>query len=379
MELPASLNSFRARVTGAFRRPANNSLARALVSLRQFWHSLNFAQRSYLMATLLLIGETVLMLDLGTWFISLLTLMVLAALASEFWPRFLHVWHSLPGKALILLFYALVANFALGNAAGMVNEVTGVSAASLPYSHNFAILLSLPGWFFMTSVMMLLLAQVAMPFYLLLLLLLKPFGIHALWHPPHYRFVFTTALVRWFWSIALLVQLLMFGAFTGVGSDSGTLTSKLYDGFMEAEKELVNELPLKQTDADENEVIAAAAPVEPGADEALVDEALVDDVNTPDAEFGIHLSTNGERRSLASMPMQEMRARASRYHSLRQSMLEYFIYHYEADSRSRCEHEDGSKVVELNDYEILEILDHEAGDVRYSYKVKTCVSPAFGH
>ena len=378
MELPAPLNRFRDRINSVFRRPARSPITRMLVGFRQLWHSLNFAQRSYFVATLLLIGEMVLMLDLGPWFTAVLTLMVLAALASEFWPRFLHVWHSLPGKAVILLFYAVVANFALGNAAGMVNEVTGVSAASLPYSHNFAILLSLPGWFFMTSVMMLLLAQVAMPFYLLLLLLLKPFGIHALWHPPHYRFVFTTALVRWFWSIALLVQLLMFGAFTGVGSDSGTLTSKLYDGFMEAEKELVEELPLKQADADQSEVIAATA-VELGADGALVDEALVDDVNTPDAEFGIHLSTNGERRSLASMPVQEMRARASRYHSFRQSMLEYFIYHYEADSRSRCEHEDGSKVVELNDYEILEILDHEAGDARYSYKVKTCVSPAFGH
>ncbi|MCL2918908.1 hypothetical protein [Shewanella litorisediminis] len=372
MELPALTSQVKMKISGLFNRPFTRPLTRILISLKRFWQSLNFAQRCYVAATVLLLVELVLMLELGPWFLALMSLMMLTGLVSEFWPRFLHVWHSLPGKALILLFYAVVANFALGNAAGMVNEVTGVAASSLPYSHNFAILLSLPGWFFITSLLMLLLAQVAMPFYLLLLLLLKPFGIHALWHPPHYRFVFTTALVRWFWSIALLIQLLMLGAFTGVGSESSAFTSGLYEGFFHADEDV-------QKKVIETGILPASAPDSTGnAEPASVAGAVIDEPEEPAANLGVHITRDGDTTNLASMPVREMRARAERYHSLQQSMLAYFIYVYESDSRSRCQHSQGSKVVELNDYEILEILKDDSVPLGYSYSVKRCISPAFG-
>ncbi|CAM2807838.1 hypothetical protein SHAM105786_05460 [Shewanella amazonensis] len=372
MELPALTSQIKMKISGLFNRPFAQPFTRILSGLKQFWHSLNFAQRCYVTATLLLLIETVLMLDLGPWFLGLMSVLVLTGLVSEFWPRFLHVWHSLPGKALILLFYAVVANFALGNAAGMVNEVTGVAASSLPYSHNFAILLSLPGWFFITSLLMLLLAQVAMPFYLLLLLLLKPFGIHALWHPPHYRFVFTTALVRWFWSIALLIQLLMLGAFTGVGSDSSAFTSGLYEGFFAADEKVqkkVIDTGILPTPAEDSTASTASG---------AVSDAVTEELDNSDGSFGVHITRDGETSNLASMPVREMKDRAERYHSLQQSMLAYFIYVYESDSRSRCQHTEGSKVVELNDYEILEVLKDDSIPLGYSYSVKRCISPAFG-
>ncbi|QYJ74486.1 hypothetical protein [Shewanella sp. FJAT-52076] len=392
MELPALTSQVKMKISGLFNRPFTQPFTRMLSGLKQFWHSLNFAQRSYVTATLLLLVETVLMLDFGPWFLGLMCLLVLTGLVSEFWPRFLHLWHSLPGKALILLFYAVVANFALGNAAGMVNEVTGVAASSLPYSHNFAILLSLPGWFFITSLLMLLLAQVAMPFYLLLLLLLKPFGIHALWHPPHYRFVFTTALVRWFWSIALLIQLLMLGAFTGVGSDSSAFTSGLYEGFFEADEKVqkqVIDTGILPIPADDSKASAAAEAlidtINEGAgnkavltEAALNNESVTEAAEGSDGSFGVRISRDGETTNLASMPVREMKDRAERYHSLQQSMLAYFIYVYESDSRSRCQHAEGSKVVELNDYEILEIQKDDSIPLGYSYSVKRCISPAFG-
>ncbi|QSX37958.1 hypothetical protein [Shewanella sedimentimangrovi] len=367
MLLPALTSSIRMKFSRMkfselFDSPVTRSLTTTLMRCKGFWHSLNFAQRCYLLATLLFLLEAAMVTDRVNWFTGALTLLVLGGLASEFWPRFLHVWHSLPGKALILLFYAVVANFALGNAAGMVNDITGVSAASLPYSHNFAILLSLPGWFFMTSLLVLLLIQVAMPFYLLLLLLLKPFGLHGLWHPPHYRFVFTTALVRYVWSFALLIQLLMLGAATGIAADAGAFGRGVYDEILaELEEESGNKDKLKQADS------------APGDAEATAE--LMQDTQ---GNFGIHITSGEKTTSVVSMPVKDMQNRADRYHSLQQSALALFIFEFEADGRSRCEHLEGSRVVELNDYEILEILPDQSQPQGYSYQVRSCISAAFG-
>jgi len=377
MALPALTSKIQLKFSGLFDRPASKPIAAVMQWFKAFWRSLNFAQRCYLVASVLFLVEAMMVVDTVNWFSACLTLLVLAGLVSEFWPRFLHVWHSLPGKAIILLFYAVVANFALGNAAGMVNDITGVAAASLPYSHNFAILLSLPGWFFMTSLLVLLFVQVAMPFYLLLLLLLKPFGIHGLWHAPHYRFVFTTALIRYIWSFALLIQLLMLGAFTGVVADAGALGSEVYNEILSGiEESKAKKAAVKQPAVKQAAVKQAAVEQDSPApdDQAATAETVQDEQRN----VGVSISNAGKITPLMSVPVQEMQSRANRYHSLQQQALAMFIFQFEADGRSRCEHAEGSKIVELNDYEILEIQPDQSQSLGYSYQVRTCISPAFG-
>ena len=67
---------------------------------------------------------------------------------------------------MLLLFYAVIANFALAGAASVVNEVVGVSSSHFSYTHNFAILLYLPAWTLAISIIALLLLQIFVPFYL---------------------------------------------------------------------------------------------------------------------------------------------------------------------------------------------------------------------
>ncbi len=102
----------------------------------------------------------------------------LVGIVSETWPKFMVLWNSLPGKAVILFVYAIIANFALASASGMVNSITGVSASALPYSHNFALILMVPSWFFVTTLMALVGGMLVIFVYLFFLLLLKPFGVH---------------------------------------------------------------------------------------------------------------------------------------------------------------------------------------------------------
>ena len=100
--------------------------------IKPIWFSLSTAQKLYLAALISVIF-------FKSW--SLCALLTMTALVIEFWPKFNKLWHSLAGKALILVFYATIANFVLANASSIVNDVTHVSAANMSYTQfcNFDI------------------------------------------------------------------------------------------------------------------------------------------------------------------------------------------------------------------------------------------------
>lgn len=92
-------------------------------------------------------------------FNSLAILMAGYVLLREFWPKLTSLWDRPSGKLIIIFFYAVILNFSLVNAASLVNEVTGISANYLPYTHNFAVLLLMPQWFFGITLILLVLLQ----------------------------------------------------------------------------------------------------------------------------------------------------------------------------------------------------------------------------
>ncbi|MCL2915125.1 hypothetical protein L2725_15300 [Shewanella corallii] len=333
---------------GQLKTSAEGGKASASSGLKSLWNSLTFSQHCYLVAS---IGAVVVLYmtsgDVESYSFQFLGLLALAGITVEFWPKFLKVWESLQGRALILLFYAVVANFALGNASGLVNEVTGVSAGALPYSHNFALLLNMPVWFFITSLVALLFWQLLMPFYLFLLLLLKLFGMHGLWHPPHYRYVFTTALVRYAWSWVLFTQLWFFGHMTGIAGNEGVDADYYAQFTTELTEAIEQEEQLKQQELSAEELQIALDKIAEGKEELEV-----------------------------------MVSRADQFYLRQKQLLAWFVFDYEADGKSRCQHPPGSKVVELNDYEILLITDQQNYDtdseIGYQYQVLPCISPALG-
>ena len=243
----------------------------------------------------------------------IISLLIMSALTLEFWPRFTQLWHSLAGKAVLLFCYAVVANFALVNASGLINEITGVSAIHLTYSHNFAILLMLPLWILGFTLAILLLMQFIIPLYLIFLLLLKPFGIKATQLISSVRYPFTTGIVRMGLSMLLLSQLIIYFP------DDFQKVARVFD-----DERVINE----------------------------VIEEVIDEVD-------IHQSKTLPRH----------------YEKFIGWSLREFIYQLEADSFSRCQIPEKSRVIELNDYEVLAISKQEK---QYTYQVIKCVSPAIG-
>ncbi|MDK2597494.1 hypothetical protein QNM18_20755 [Pseudoalteromonas sp. P94(2023)] len=323
----------------------------------RFWHSLNTPQRLYFSAFFISIYAIVFANQDSTGWVNLVAVLVLCAMTYEFWPKFLVFWESLPGKAIILLFYAFIANYALVQAAGMINDITGVSSDPLPYSHNLSVLLSLPTWFFLTTIVLLLLLQIIQPLYLLMLILLRPFGLHRIWQPTDYKFPVTTGLLRFIFSLFILVQVANLLSHTGLSGG----VNQFFKGWFE----IIANQPINVTTANNEGPQTSTVNV---LKLERAEQQTVSAEQDPDFEdFKMRISTVSEN--------------TVKYETHLKRILAHFIYEYEADSRSRCEHAQGTRVIELNDYEILQItkLDDSNTLSSYQYDVLPCISAALGH
>jgi hypothetical protein len=321
-----------------------------LARLKHGLFSLSLPQKLYSLAFLLLfINENL------VW----VALISIIAMGLEFWPLFERVWHSLAGKALLLLFYAIIANFALATSAALVNEVVGVSASHLDYTHNFALLLYIPAWFVVVTAIVLLAMQILIPCYYLVSIALKPLGVQTIRFTQYDKFRKLTAMVRLVLASIVLHHL-----------------SMLID--------IENTLELT-----EGTVVNLAAPLASGEDR-LVLQALEEQINKTVAEQTV--ATNQSKESSAdAINAQENDADATDadeieqgYTSVRlfykkrvREWIAQFAYALEADSQSRCKKAKGSSVVELNDYEVLEIRQDKRAKYGYRFEVKKCVSAAF--
>lgn len=367
---------------------------------RRRWQSLNQVQRFYfvafvLYAVLYIKGWT----DVGALLIPMLLTVI--ALVKEFGERFSELWNSLYGKAVILLFYAIVANFAMANAAGLVNEVSGVAADKLPYSHNFAIILNLPSWFVGTSVFGLLLYMTTSFFYLMLLLMLKPFGVHSIWHKPEYKYVFTTALLRLvltMMSVAVIVTVMIDnGLQSRTSTPFGSINVGVQSEYEEPAEEkapeqppafitaLVDELAKNNSDDTTNEVdyvvdstrTEAASVPQTDTENTTPEDAPIASVEQDAAVQSEPSEPRDEDEELEEFINSTVQG-AENYAKIQKTLLADFIYTFEADTYSRCEHDENTRVIELNDYEILTIWRDTEADYGYGYEVIPCVSAAIG-
>lgn len=301
---------------------------------------LTIAQKLYLAALLTLSVSD----NLG-----LVAIITVFGLVLEFWPLFERIWHSLSGKALLLLFYAIIANFAIAGAASVVNEVVGVATTHFSYTHNFAILLYLPAWIIAMTALAILLLQVAVPFYLVGLLMLKPFGVKGLRLINHNHFRYTTMIIRLILSSVVLYHLVLIASIKEDLSEDLTDPNGIVNNQLdeEAKTELAKELQVKK-------------------DLAL--STAQDDIS-----LGLSFNTDDERKEQEEI-YKNVR---SDYEKMVRTLIAQFAYHLESDSRSRCAISQGANIVELNDYEIVEIRKDNEQDYGFTFEVKKCISPAF--
>ena len=295
---------------------------------------LTLPQKLYLVASFLILSDS----SLG-----LAAIITVIALTLEFWPLFDRVWNSLAGKTVLLLFYAIIANFAIAGAASVVNEVVGVSSLHLSYTHNFAILLYLPAWGIAVSATALLILQVIVPVYLIFLLLLKPFGVKGIQLLNHTHYKFTTMFLRLILAMVVLYHLALI-----VNVDK-FLTEDLAIPESAEINKLKEDQSVIMKDLDSEDIKIANANINFSLDDTQQD--IEEDTSYDDVR--------------------------ENYEFFVRELIAEFAYSLESDSRSRCYITPGSNVIELNDYEILEIAPDDNQAYGFSFIVKKCISPAF--
>lgn len=358
------------------------------------WHRLTTAERLYAIASLLLIFTS-------NWY-GLIAIIATVALSIEFWPIFTRMWHSLAGKAIILLFYAVIANFALVSASSVVNEVVGVSADSLTYTHNFAILLYLPIWLFGITVVVLALMQMGLPIYLLLLLVLKPFGMKGVRLVAKSDYPVIVALIRLVMSFIVLFHLILLtdaeSEFTeakfddvlkrnlGVQIEEGldghqidlALGNKVnHDVISDAQ---VGEDKTKKSSESETQVLRFQPQLlqqEPSKSEPPLSESPDSKQATDEVAASSVIEQEDEQANGSEEKAESPTSIVDRYLTFSKRLIAEFAFKLESDEFSRCEISEGANIIELNDYEILEIFPDKSQENEYRFEVKKCVSPAF--
>ncbi|WP_285163826.1 hypothetical protein [Shewanella goraebulensis] len=393
-----------------------SALPRVILSyIKTIIDKLTVAQKLYFIAFLLMFT---------TDGVTMVGIIAMIAMMIEFWPLFTKTWHSLAGKAFLLLFYAIIANFSLVWAASVVNEVSGVDADHLTYTHNLVILLYMPVWFVLVSGVALMLLQAVIPIYFVLMPLLSLLGVKSIrfTNSEHYRK--RTILLRMILAYVVLANLYLLSDIenTFESSDPRAKMIKLLEeetgekpedidaGLQKlsavgakiveakAEGEVKGEAETETTLVAENNDIESLSSTEPVHAPVSVPGSVTSTSNK-DTPPDIAASTqkvieDAVQQSIKQVQQNEVKRLSvgadevaeRRYDIIRESYrlmvrmtIANFIYYFEGNQFSRCESQADSKVVELNDYEILEIIPSDEEDSRYGYDflVKACVSPAF--
>tara|TARA_B100001063_G_scaffold247145_1_gene290566 strand:+ start:2814 stop:3872 length:1059 start_codon:yes stop_codon:yes gene_type:complete len=317
---------------------------RLVERLQAIWFNLSTAQKLYLLAL-----SSLIVVQSG-WLSASITIV---ALVIEFWPKFNQLWHSLAGKALILIFYASVANFVLASASGIVNDVTHVSASHFNYTHNFATLLYLPPWAMGISLVTLLLFQLFLPFYIFILLLIKPFGSERIKFISQSYSPLLTAILRFILASVVFINLISFIDDKPVEEVVDDVVSSFADS-----KAIAEETPTDQQKAVEelSEKIEQQLPDSSNSVPILRRDVDIEGDSETAQNLRQFLDTKG-------------------YFERSKRLIAMFAYSFEADSYSRCLKSQNSKTVELNDYEIVQVTPDHNAEYGYRFEVIACDSP----
>ncbi|WP_404341268.1 hypothetical protein [Pseudoalteromonas mariniglutinosa] len=310
------------------------------------WFNLNTAQKLYLLALLSLI------IFRSSW---LCTSITIVALVIEFWPKFNQLWHSLAGKALILIFYAIIANFVLASASGIVNDVTHVSASNFNYTHNFATLLYLPPWALGFTLATLLGLQLFLPFYIVALLLIKPFGSERVKFISQSYSPLLTACVRFILAAVVLINLISF-------VDDKSPTDVVDD--------IISSYESGQALAHNTNIESELAVEELSK---KIQQQIPDVESKTSEQQRLNIDIEADNEDKASESVQQI-IDTKGYFERSKWLIAMFAYSFEADSYSRCKKAEGSKAVELNDYEIVQIKPDNNKPYGYNFKVIACES-----
>lgn len=294
------------------------------------WRQLTIAQRCYLLSVFMLLcalaGG-----DEDGFSVALLGICLIGAVVAEIWQGFVRLWHTLPGKGLILIFYAVLANFCFAFADSYVNDLIGVKADIVPYSTNLAVMLLAPLWGFLLAFVVLTLYLLVHVLKLTAVFLLRPFGIRS------------HQVLAGSYPLATLLAQLICIPLTYVYLTAAVL------GYATGDTVNINLHGEEQTVSSQQSGVQPAPPVASSNEAALA------------RLFG-NSTNNGQAMELAPKIGWLYRTVA------------HFIYHVESLGKSQCQQQGVEHLVHVNDFEVLVITPDATATYGYDFHVRSCAS-----
>lgn len=325
----------------------------------------------------------------GLWFVGILALF---AMSRELWAIFVKVWESTLGRLVLLVTYAAIANFTLAIAAQKINEVIGVDPTYLYHTQGLTVLLILPLWIMMVSVV----AMVISFGFLQVLKLIS--GIFVLLRiiakdaKPKEAFPKTFIIVR----LILLVPVTMtlshsltwYAEQLNLPQSSGFNFNSTYIDVNNDEGAQIANAGLSIIDAQLND--PSLTPAQQGdLKEAraqiignLVEKGIVDAAELP--INGEDLKADQNQHAEDAVISQQIQA-AELEESVDEpvpeprdyffdKLIAAFVYNYEAFQHSHCIKASNERVVYISDDQVLVASKDASTQIGYVFSAKDCVT-----
>jgi len=298
---------------------------------QQIWLQLDLAQRCYLLSTLLVLGW------LGTlttqpWLLGVLGVTLFGAVVTDIWQGFLRIWHSLPGKAFILLSYAVLVNFCFALADSSVNNLIGVRPEVVPFSVNLTLMLLAPFWSFLLAFALLSLYLMLHTLKFFLLLLLRPVGVRSR-HLQDGSYPKLSLAAR----VTFLPVVFMYLTAVMASYLNGDTTA----------------LAMFQADTPATQTATPDGKQDTVVKDTVAKAGLLKSPDEPADLTGINPQVGWINRTVAR-----------------------FLYSVESLGKSQCLMQGAEHLVHLNDFEVLVITPDAQQPYGYKYQVRACGSPS---
>lgn len=345
----------------------NKTLMSKLKSWRHGWGErwalLHANQAIYVIALVLFFTADGNLEEPGTqlWLIGFLALF---AMARELWAIFVKVWESTFGRLVLFVLYAAIANFTLALAAQKVNIVIGADPSYLYHTQGLTMLLMLPLWLMLVSMVAIVCIFGILQFLRLIKGILVSVRIIASKSKPKEAFPKTFNIIR----LILLAPVIVTIVNSLSWYSEQLHLDDTFGGFYISSKE-----------SNEARILIAQKGIET-IDEELKNLDLENDEREEllqakaKLEAALQARTNRQAEELAteeSEPLVKEDAEEKTY--ILDGFIASFVYHYEAFKFSHCEKTPAERVVYISENEILVVKKNDKVDSGYDFSTRTCV------
>ena len=297
------------------------------------WQKLNLVQRWYLLSTFALVLWLLTLAEADPLFF-IFAFMLVTATVIDMWQSAIKIWHSLPGKVILLVSYAILANFCFAFAESQMNAISGIKPELTPFSVNLMIALQAPIWTFILSILMSMVYLTVHTLKVMLMLMVRPVSkVHAeMMHQESYPFISLLARIIYMPVVLVFVSVALQGYLTGNT-----------DNILHINESSITVGAVQQGP---NGKVIVVDENKPAGDQVTLPENAEDD-----------LFTGG----VPSIPW------ANKF-------VANFLYQVESQGKSHCKITGPEHAVQINDYEILVITPDKTQELGYRFMVRACNS-----